>query len=176
MKRPKVLEADIHYFKVGGVAWLAIIGKKEGKPYEIFTGKLLTPEEEFESVDGVYLPKSITSGTIEKVKEKGSQSTYVLHCKNKVGVKLSIEGLEQVFNPFLWNYSRLIAGMLRYEMNLCDIIRVVEGMNESDDLLSSWKKGVIKSLSKYKLSNTLDTPGISPQEGMEILEGKYLPM
>ena len=67
-KRPESLECDIHHCTVKGEKWLVLVGIFNGKPYEVFCG---TQED-------LYLPRSITTGTITKEK-----SQYNLVIQNK---------------------------------------------------------------------------------------------
>jgi len=39
-KRPKRLKGEIHRFQNNLEKWIAVVGIKDGRPYEIFTGKL----------------------------------------------------------------------------------------------------------------------------------------
>ncbi len=57
--RPTELEADVVRFQNNREKWIAFIGLKDGKPYEIFTG--LADDE-----DGILIPKNITKGKIIK--------------------------------------------------------------------------------------------------------------
>jgi len=58
-KRPIELEADVVRFQNNKEKWIAFIGLRDGKPYEIFTG--LTDDE-----DGIFCPKSVTHGKIHQ--------------------------------------------------------------------------------------------------------------
>ena len=67
LKRPRELEADVVKFQNKKDKWVAFVGLKDGKPYEIFTG--LADDE-----DGILLPKSVTHGKIIKnVDENGNK-------------------------------------------------------------------------------------------------------
>ena len=55
-KRPKELECDIIFTHIKGEMWTVLVGKLDGRPYEIFCG----------SSDDLYLPKSCKSGIITK--------------------------------------------------------------------------------------------------------------
>src|SRR5690625_5447479 len=52
-KRPKKIEADVIRFQNEYEKWLAVVGFVNGKPYEIFTGKM---------EDSVYLPSFVING------------------------------------------------------------------------------------------------------------------
>ncbi len=55
-KRPKVLDCDVIRFNINEEKWIAFVGLKESRPYEIFTG--IADEEIFP------IPKSIVKGKI----------------------------------------------------------------------------------------------------------------
>ena len=58
LKRPKSIPADIVRFKNGNENWIAFVGLQDGRPYEIFTGKI---EE-----DAMYIPPKINKGLYYK--------------------------------------------------------------------------------------------------------------
>ena len=60
-ERPKSLEADVIRFNNGKEKWIALVGKLNGAPYEIFTG--LVDE------DSRNIPKSVETGFIVKEKD-----------------------------------------------------------------------------------------------------------
>ena len=53
IKRPIELEADVVRFQNNKEKWIAFVGLKDGRPYEIFTG--LADDE-----DGIFCPKSVS--------------------------------------------------------------------------------------------------------------------
>lgn len=144
-KRPRVLPANIHRFNNQNEKWVAIVGTIGGMPYEIFTGSLCGDDGE----DGIYIPTTATDFHIEKRKDSEGKSHYDLHFRNKKGVKTTIEGLEIVFNKEFCNYSRLIAAMLRYEVKVENVYRVVKGMYEDTETVNSWKAGMLRTLANY---------------------------
>ena len=77
LKRPIELSADIVRFKNGEENWIAFVGIYNGRPYEIFTGKL---EE-----DAMFIPKRVTKGTIIKVKDAEGNKRYDFQYKDKYG-------------------------------------------------------------------------------------------
>ncbi|MFP4018653.1 MAG: adenosylcobalamin-dependent ribonucleoside-diphosphate reductase, partial [Bacteroidales bacterium] len=62
IKRPKILDAEVIRFKNEEEDWIAFVGIKDGRPYEIFTG--LADDEVLP------IPKSVTKGKIIKVKKE----------------------------------------------------------------------------------------------------------
>ena len=67
-KRPKSIPADIVRFKNGTEDWIAFVGLQDGRPYEVFTGKI---EE-----DAMYIPRKIDKGYIIKVREEDGTKRY----------------------------------------------------------------------------------------------------
>ncbi|MFU7518172.1 hypothetical protein, partial [Clostridium sp. HCS.1] len=87
--------------------WIAFVGLVDGRPYEIFTG--LADDE-----DGLFCPKSVSKGKIIKAVDENGGKRYDFQFINKRGLKTTIEGLSDKFNPEYWNYAKLISGVLRY--------------------------------------------------------------
>jgi ribonucleoside-diphosphate reductase alpha chain len=141
-KRPRELEADIVKFQNNKDKWIAFIGLLNGRPYEIFTG--INDEEE-----GIFLPKSLTKGTIIKSIDENGNKRYDFQYTNKRGYKTTIEGLSDKFNPEYWNYAKLISGVLRYSMPVDQVINLVEGLQLNDESINTWKNGVERALKKY---------------------------
>ena len=72
LKRPAELECDVVRFQNQKDKWIAFVGLKDGRPYEIFTG--LADDEM-----GIALPKSVTKGKIIKVvQEDGQKRVHAL--------------------------------------------------------------------------------------------------
>jgi len=141
LKRPVELQAEVIRFKNNNEDWIAFIGIKDGRPYEIFTGK---------ADDGrLIIPKMVTKGSIIKVKEINNTKSYDFQFYDQDGYKVLICGLSRSFNPEYWNYAKMISAMLRYEIPLPNIIRLVEQLHFSDKNINSWKNGVIRALKKF---------------------------
>ncbi len=107
-KRPKSIPADIVRFKNGSEDWIAFVGLQEGRPYEVFTGKI---EE-----DAMYIPRKITKGFIIKVREEDGSKRYDFQYKDRYGYTNTIGGISRLFNEEFWNYAKLISGVLRHGM------------------------------------------------------------
>ncbi len=84
-KRPNELEADVVRFQNNKEKWIAFIGLRDGKPYEIFTG--LADDE-----DGIFCPKSVSHGKIIKAVDENGNKRYDFQFINKRGYKTTIEG------------------------------------------------------------------------------------
>ena len=75
-KRPIELTADIVRFKNGEEDWIAFVGIYNGRPYEIFTGKI---EE-----DAMFIPKKIKKGVILKVVDSDGRQAVRLPVQRQV--------------------------------------------------------------------------------------------
>lgn len=142
IERPEVLDCDVVRFQNNKEKWIAFVGLKDGKPYEIFTG--LNDDE-----DGILLPKSVVSGSIIKARLEDGHSRYDFQYTNKLGYKTTVEGLSYKFNKEFWNYAKLISGVLRYGMPIDQVVKLVSGLQLNSESINTWKAGVERALKKY---------------------------
>ena len=142
LKRPTELVCDVVRFQNQKDKWIAFVGLKDGRPYEIFTG--LADDEM-----GIALPKSVTCGKIIKVVQPDGTKRYDFQFVNKRGYKTTIEGLSERFNPEYWDYAKLISGVLRYRMPIDHVIRLITSLQLENDTINSWTAGVARVLKKY---------------------------
>lgn len=161
-KRPTSLEADVVRFQNNKEKWIAFVGLVDGRPYEIFTG--LADDE-----DGLFLPKSVTRGHIIKHVDENGSKRYDFQFVNKRGHKTTIEGLSDKFNPEYWNYAKLISGVLRYQMPIDQVIKMVDGLQLDSESINTWKMGVERALKKYIPSGTHAGGHKCPNCGQESL-------
>lgn len=162
--RPDSLVADVVRFNNESEKWLAVIGMLNGRPYEIFTGRL---------EDSITIPKWVESGWVNKVKTSGG-TRYDFQFLDKDGFKITIEGLSRSFNKEYWNYAKLISGVLRHGMPLDQVVDLVEGLNLYDEHINTWKAGVLRALKKYVPSGTASSntcPECEDPEGLVFEEG-----
>ena len=160
--RPRELDADVVKFQNNREKWIAFVGLLNGRPYEIFTG--LADDDE-----GIMLPKNVSKGTIIKSYDEDGNKHYDFQFKNKRGYKMTIEGLDDKFNPEYWNYAKLISGVLRYGMPIDQVIKLVQGMELNSESINTWKNGVERALKKY-LPNGMEAKGQKcPNCGLETL-------
>ena len=131
-KRPMELEADVVRFQNNKEKWIAFIGLADGRPYEIFTG--IADDDE-----GIFCPKSITRGKIIKAFDENGNKRYDFQFINRRGLKTTIEGLSDKFNPEYWNYAKLISGVLRYGMPIDQVIKLVNGLELDSQSINTWK-------------------------------------
>ncbi|MFH0841423.1 MAG: adenosylcobalamin-dependent ribonucleoside-diphosphate reductase [Bacteroidota bacterium] len=140
-KRPKVLECDVIRFNINEEKWVAFVGLKDGKPYEIFTG--IADEEIFP------IPRSIVKGQIIKTRNEEGKTRYDFQYTDKYGYKKIIGGLSHTFQPEFWNYAKLISGVLRHEMPIADVVNLIQSLNLDSESINNWKNGVERALKKY---------------------------
>ncbi len=140
-KRPKVLDADIVRFKNNDEKWIAFVGLKDGRPYEIFTG--------IEEEDRFPIPRNITRGKIIKIKEEDGTTRYDFQFIDKYGYKNTMGGLSHIFDPEFWNYAKLISGVLRHQMSIPEVVNLVSSLRLDTDTINTWKAGVERTLSRY---------------------------
>lgn len=167
MKRPKELTAEIIRFKNNTEDWIAFIGIKDNKPYEIFTGK--TEEDRFP------IPKWVERGNIIKVKLEDGTKSYDFQYFDKDGYEVLMRGLSRCFNPEFWNYAKMISALLRHDIPLENVINIISGLNFREDSINSWKNGVIRALKKCFQDGTKQKGAICPKcneaNTMEFKEG-----
>lgn len=145
-KRPKVLDADIIRFNNNEEKWIAFIGLKDGKPYEIFTG--MVDDEMFP------IPKSITRGKIIKNRDEHGKSRYDFQYTDKYGYLNTMGGLSHMFNKEYWNYAKLISSVLRHGMPIADVVNLVGSLQLDSATINTWKNGVERALKRYIPNDT----------------------
>lgn len=161
-KRPKKLEADVIRFQNDKEKWIAVVGIYEGRPYEIFTGKVES--------DRLYFPEGINKGWVVKVKEKAEEtSRYDFVYLDKDGYENTVGGLSRLFNKEYWNYAKLISGILRHGMPLNNVIELVSKLTLDTDTINTWKNGVARALKKYIQDGTKATGEKCPNCGQETI-------
>ena len=162
IKRPIELEADVVRFQNTMEKWIAFVGLRDGRPYEIFTG--LADDE-----DGIFCPKSVTKGKIIKAIAPDGTKRYDFQFVNKRGHKTTIEGLSDKFNPEYWNYAKLISGVLRYGMPMDQVLKLISGLELDSQSINTWKMGVERALKKYIVNGTSASGQRCPNCGQETL-------
>lgn len=170
-KRPKRLKGDIHRFQNNLEKWIAVVGLKDGRPYEIFTGKLenglskLPPNiKECEVVKNIIDSVDIDGNPI-KIKR------YDIEYVDSDGIKQVHTGLNHAFNPIFWNYAKLISGIMRHGMPTVYLHELIESLNFSEDYINTWKNGVARVIKRY-IKDGEKAKGKCPNCGSEHLEYK----
>ncbi len=155
-KRPKVLEAEIIRFNNNDEKWIAFVGLKDGRPYEIFTG--IADEEMFP------IPKTISKGYIIKNRDENGISRYDFQYTDKYGYKNTLGGLSHMFEKEYWNYAKLISSVLRHGMPIPETVRLVSSLRLDSDTINTWKNGVERALKRYIPNGTKVKKGAKCQE------------
>ena len=156
-KRPEVIQSEIIRFRNESEQWIAVIGLINEKPYEIFTGKI---DHEF------IIPDWVQKGWIIKVKGR-SGKRYDFQYLEPSGEIITIEGLSRAFESEYWNYAKLISGMLRLNMPIDQVVKLVEGLNLYDDSINTWKNGVSRALRHFISDGVIKEGSTCPSCGME---------
>lgn len=139
-KRPKKMEAEIVRFRNNHEKWIAVVGTLDGRPYEMFTGKL----------DGLpAIPNNVEKGFIVKARSEDGMSRYDFKYQDRDGYNVIIEGLSRSFDKEYWNYAKMISGVLRHGMPLPYVVDLIGSLNLEDDTLTTWKNGVTRVIKKF---------------------------
>ena len=157
-RRPKSIPADVIRFKNGSEMWIAFVGMVEGRPYEIFTGKI--------EDDAMYIPPKITKGNIIKVREEDGTKRYDFQYTDRYGYTNTIGGISRLFDESFWNYAKLISGVLRYHMPIEKVVALIDGLHLDDENINTWKNGVKRALKQY-IEDGTRSKGKCPQCGQE---------
>ncbi len=137
--RPEKLEAEIVRFQNDYEKWIAVVGLLNGRPYEIFTGKM----------DDFWIPAWVQKGWIVKTRPDGITSRYDFQFEDRQGYKITIEGLSRSFQKEYWNYAKLISGILRHGMPLVFVVNIIGKLHFEVDSINTWKNGVERTLKKF---------------------------
>lgn len=152
-KRPKRLKAEIHRFQNNLEKWIAVVGIKDGRPYEIFTGKLENGLSKLPpTVKDCEVVKNIVE--VEERDENGNKviikkKRYDIEYIDPDGNKQIHTGLNQAFNPEFWNYAKLISGIMRHGMPTIYLYELIDSLNFKEDYINTWKNGVARVIKKY---------------------------
>jgi len=157
-RRPKSIPADVIRFKNGSEMWIAFVGMVDGRPYEIFTGKI--------EDDAMYIPPKITKGNIIKVREEDGTKRYDFQYTDRYGYTNTIGGISRLFDESFWNYAKLISGVLRYHMPIEKVVALIDGLHLDDENINTWKNGVKRALKQY-IEDGTRSKGKCPQCGQE---------
>ncbi|WP_425077549.1 adenosylcobalamin-dependent ribonucleoside-diphosphate reductase [Psychroserpens sp. S379A] len=165
-KRPDVVEAEIVRFHNESEKWLAVIGLVDGRPYEIFTGKMK---------DAFNLPQWVDKGWVIKNRNEDNTSRYDFQYIDSEGYKVTIEGLSRSFDKEFWNYAKLISGVLRHGMPIPYVVDLIQNLNLYDDHINTWKNGVARALKRFVPEGTeavdKKCPNCNDPEGLIFEEG-----
>jgi len=162
-KRPKRLQGEIHRFQNSLEKWIAVVGMRDGKPYEIFTGKL---ENGLSN-----LPANIKDCEVVKniVEIDGKRTKrYDIEYVDNQGEKHVHQGLNHAFNPEFWNYAKFISGVLRHGMPILYVYELIDSLNFKEDYINTWKNGVGRVIKRFIKDGEKGT-GVCPDCGSDNL-------
>lgn len=151
--------------------WIAVVGMKDGKPYEIFTGKLFN---ELSTLNQSIKECEIVKNIITTIDENGIEiktKRYDIEYVDGDGNKQVHTGLNHAFNPEFWNYSKLISGILRHGMPIKYVYELIDSLNFKEESINSWKNGVVRTIKRY-IKDGEKGKGKCPECGSEHLEFK----
>ncbi len=160
-KRPPVLDAEIIRFNNEEEKWIAFVGLRDGRPYEIFTG--------ISEGDMFPIPKSVHKGQIIKIRDNDGNARYDFRYRDKYGYENTIGGLSHQFNKEFWNYAKLISSVLRHEMPIQNVVNLIDSLNFDSENINSWKAGVKRALKRYIPNGTKASRGQCAECGSQDL-------
>jgi ribonucleoside-diphosphate reductase alpha chain len=173
-KRPKRLKGEIHRFQNKLEKWIAVVGIKDGRPYELFTGKfenglsnLSNSINECEVVKNIIETNEFVDGEWVMVKRKRYDIEYI----DSDGNKQIHTGLNHAFNPEFWNYAKLISGILRHGMPLISAYELINSLTFKEDYINTWKNGIARVIKRY-IKDGEKISGTCPNCGSDHLEFK----
>jgi ribonucleoside-diphosphate reductase alpha chain len=138
--RPAELEAEVVRFRNHEELWIAVIGILNNRPYEIFTGRV---------ADAFAIPEWVTKARVIKELTTDGKNRYDFQYMDKEGYQVTIQGLSRCFNPEVWNYAKLISGVLRFGMPLPQVVDLVDKLNLYSDNINTWKAGVSRGIKTF---------------------------
>ena len=167
-KRPKRLKGEIHRFQNNLEKWIAVVGMKDGKPYELFTGLLINGLSNIPlNIKDCEIVKNIIeteepneNGVLIKIRKKRYDIEYI----DADGIKQIHIGLNQAFNPEYWNYAKLISGILRHGMPLIKVYELIDSLTFREENINTWKNGVVRVIKRY-IKDGEKTKGKCPECG-----------
>lgn len=140
-KRPSILKGKLVTTKANGEDFHIIIGLHNDKPYEVFA----VPAAD------ASLPIREADGYITKVGPRH----YVFEGEGTTGteelvVKLDNIAIDSDDNPVIYNLSMLVSGLLRHNMPINSIIKL---LNKCNPIITSPHRAIIKVLSKWAVED-----------------------
>jgi len=162
-KRPKRLKAEIIRFQNNLEKWIGVVGMMDGRPYEVFTGRMQNGLSE--------LPTSLIECEVVKVRDENGIKRYDIEYVDSNGEKAVHTGLNHTFNEEYWNYAKMISSVLRHGMPIIYVLDLIQSLNLNDEHLNTWKNGVARVIKKY-INDGEKGNGTCPNCGSDNLEYK----
>jgi ribonucleotide reductase alpha subunit len=153
--RPKILSCKVMHFINEKTPWVAFVGLKDEKPFEIFTG----PND----IDVFPVPKYIKEGCIIKQYDNDNKSRYDFMYTDNYGYKNILGGLSRIFNQEYWNYARFVSALLRSDMSIEEVVKIVAGLSFVSNSMNNWQNGVLRCLKSYIKEGTKVQNEVCPE-------------
>jgi len=128
--RPRKLPCDVHHISVRGQQYFILVGKCEGRPYEVFAGK------------NGFIPKKIKSGIIIRKKKNFYKAIFDDSDEELSPITASTEEMEEVI-------TRLTSGLLRVGSNMHFVVQQLEKVGERQTDLNCFARSVSRALKRY---------------------------
>ena len=149
-KRPEELDCDIHHTTIQGKPWTILIGKLDGKPYEVLGGESSLIE----------IPKKHTTGNLTKKSFKTKENRYDL----TFGDDGVIRDVVKVFdNPNNSAFTRMISLGLRHGAEVRFMVEQLQKDKESS--MFSFSRCVARILKNYIVDGTEVSDKTCPECG-----------
>jgi len=142
--RPASLPAKVYRFKSNNVLWNAVIGLKDGRPYEIFVWDTTKFRE---------IPSEITEGRV--IRRKAQEEEYSHYDfeypkgSYTIGEENRIADINEIYDREYWVVSKLVSGFLRNDIPISEVIHSIERLKWTDKGMKSWSSGICRSLKEY---------------------------
>ena len=94
-------------------------------------------------------------------------SRYDIKYTSNNGNIMYVEGLNTVFNPEFYNYSKLISAILRHGMPIEYVISTIKSLDFKNNSINTWKNGVIRTLKSYLKDG--ETGELCPECGSKLV-------
>ncbi len=128
--------------------WIAFVGLMDGRPYEIFTGKL-------EEGRPLHPPaQDHQRQHHQKVREADGKKRYDFQYTDRYGYTNTVGGISRLFDEEFWNYAKLISGVLRHGMPIDNVVSLIESLHLNSETINTWKNGVERALKQYIVDGT----------------------
>jgi len=150
-KRPKELPCDIHRVGVKDESgktqsWMVLVGLKDGKPYEVFSGL----------ANHIEVPKKTKAGTLIKNGKVNGISTYNLRVPVGADDEILFKDVANLFaNPTQGAFSRTISLALRHEVPVNFVVDQLQKDKDSD--MFTYARCIARVLKGYIPDGTKST-------------------
>lgn len=148
IKRPDVLDCDIHRIRLDKTEWLVFVGKQDGKVFELFVAEVPADEKEYDENQTLFIPAKYKTGQIIKAKDENGKKIYNLRCSDVMGFGVTFDHIGRTFDNSYYNYTINVSFMLRYIPNEI-VYKVVSKWLDLDGKLGVYKKVILTVIRKY---------------------------